>query len=190
MAKYIRTTRLILVGIMFMGFKHQNSLQPPKNIWDYYQALKNKLGIQDKFKIEKKDIANGYLSVFEPQPGIPASKVVTMALWRSRGGKDLIGVFSSFCGGMGCWGKLKDFKIFNANLEEVQKRVLNWQSLKAKMNAPMKEVGNVSKKLIDLNVEIPQKGTSIKIYRGVAGVHRELMATLVYNYNKGTFSIQ
>ncbi|OJJ14276.1 hypothetical protein BKI52_43105 [marine bacterium AO1-C] len=178
------------MGIFVVSTQTSNA-KPTKTILDYYNALKVKLGIHKNFKIEKQDIANGYLSVSAPVPGLPASKTITMALWRSRDGKDLIGVFSFSCSGMGCWGDLQDFKIFNADLQEVQKQALDWQILEARFKAPIKPAGagNFPKDLVKIKVNIPQKGTTIKIYKGVMGVESKLMATLVYNYNKGTFSI-
>jgi len=175
-----------------MSFTYQSDSQSSKNILNYYQALKGKLGIHSKFKIDTQDIVNGYLSASAPVPGLPANKSVTMALWRSRSGKDLVGVFSFSCSGMGCWGELKGFKIFNANLEEVQKQEIDWQVLETRFKAPIKSknAGDFPKELLKVRVDIPQKGTTIKIHKGVVGMQSELMATLVYDYNKGTFSIQ
>ena len=191
--KKIITCTLILLSSTFVSFRQADESQPitaKRSILDYYNALKGKLGIHARFKITKKDINNGYLSASAAYMSAPGAEVVTMALWRSRGGKELVGVFKQGCGGMGCWGDLKDFKIFDANLNEVQRKELNWKILETRSKMPVTGQENAPKYARKLKVELPQKGTSIKIYRGVVGIKQELMATLVYNYNQGTFSIK
>lgn len=191
--KKITIYSLILLSSVFASFKQVDDNQPittKRSILDYYNVLKGKLGIHARFKITTKDINNGYLSASAAFMNAPGSEVVTMALWRSRGGKELVGVFKQGCGGMGCWGDLKDFKIFDANLNEVQRKELNWRTLETRAKMPVTGQENAPKYARKIKVELPQKGTSIKVYRGVVGIKQELMATLVYNYNQGTFSIK
>ena len=158
-----------------------------KTIVDYYNALKGRLGINNSYRIVTKDIANGFMSVTSGN-GF-ANSNIDMALWRSRSGKEIVGVFSYGCGGMGCWGKFDDFKFFDANLREVRTEVLDWVRLKQIHDKSVPQ-GSVKAGIPTVTITIPKRGTTIKIVGGLMGGDPKPIANLHYDLNKGTFTIR
>jgi len=180
-------TRILLTLGIALACIQAPMAKPAKTILDYYKALKGKLGIDKSYKIVKKDIANGFLSVMS-SPGL-GSAHIDMALWRSRAGKEIVGVFSYGCGGMGCWGKFNDFKFFDANLREVRTEVLDWAKLKQIHDKSVPE-GSIEAGFPTVTITIPQRGTTIKIVGGLMGGDPKPIANLYYNMNNGRFTIK
>lgn len=161
--------------------------KPAKTIIDYYNALKSTLGIDQSYRIVKKDVVNGFLSVTSGN-GF-ANTNIDMALWRSRSGKEIVGVFEYGCGGMGCWGKLVNFKFFDANLREVRSKVVDWAKLE-QMHRRAVSNEAIQQGIPTVMVTIPQKGTTIKIVSGPMGSNPKPLVQLYYDINRGTFTIK
>lgn len=179
-----------------------NKAKPVKSILDYYKALKPRFDTKHKIdgmplpplRIVKKDLSGGFIQAIRGEGML--STIVDLALWRSKSGVDLIGVFEYGCGGMGCWGDLKSFRFFDANLRDVTANIAAHRALVSKYNktiaqdAPKDMPQNIRKATAAVMVTIPQKGTSIKVMKGYVGFTPTLLGTLVYNYAQGTFSLR
>lgn len=178
-----------------------NKAKPAKNILDYYKALKPRFDAKHKIdgmplpplRIVTKDLNGGFIQAIRGEGML--STIVDLALWRSKSGVDLIGVFEYGCGGMGCWGQLKSFRFFDANLRDFTANIAAHKALVAKHDKLMAKYvkgmpENMRKTYPTVMVTIPQKGTSIKVMKGPVGQGPTLLGTLVYNYAQGTFSLR
>jgi hypothetical protein len=147
------------------------------------------------YKVNQKDLANGYIYICVPPQSEKEcgmdSDLYTITMWKTAKGTSIFGTFKHGCGGMGCWGSSMESLVFyDEKMQNITSKLCNIpeiQKIADTIDLKNAEVSSVDAEQRNVYVEIPQKGTTIQLTVGLAGVVSKNFAELQFDKNSGTF---
>lgn len=147
------------------------------------------------YKVNQKDLTNGYMYICVPSQGEKEcsmdSDLYTIAMWKTAKGTKIFGTFKHGCGGVGCWSaNMESLVFYDEKMQNITLNVCNIATIdKTAETVELKNTDGASVDAEQRNVyaEIPQKGTTIQLTVGLAGVVSKNFAELQFDKNSGTF---
>ena len=151
------------------------------------------------YKIKTQDAPNGYALFCVPSKGEQdcdmTSDMYAVGLWKTAKGEKIWGIFKHACGGVGCWADdMKALRFYDAQLQDITAKVYDAAATQKvaddfELTSPTNAAEKFDAAQKNIYAEIPQKGTSIKLTVGVAGIASQTFGTLVFDKVTGKFKL-